>query len=401
MKMFYILATSLFIFSCSKTLDINDFSSDFYGYESEIKIEAVILPTENTAIVRIDRSYTLNDTTLFDCLDNDGDWDILFDDLGTDGVDSASNAWLSPDEDGTEGNGIPDCGEPHVDEYDEVLPKIHITDCTVAIKHNNETCEMVFDSTAGSFFYNEYKGYHSMKGTEIASYGAYVPNSCSNVNWQDFEGEYSFTAECPEFEENGLIISNTPIQISQPVVFFDYLDFESMSNCQTQDCLASSTSITDNDTLFFAKHSDDQFLFYASLLDFPYFQLMQFHQSKEDDAYYLTHEHPFQATDVEHIIGNVCLIPQPIVTDFVDFDEDEIGELDVSKYVVYTFSESFTNYYFFDLLDIQDPERSNLRDASGNTIMGTFGSMTSNSINLRIVDCELDSQHPICQGPNP
>lgn len=47
-----------------------------------------------------------------DGIDNDGDWDPLVDDVGTDGVAGTDDA------DGSEGNGIPDPGEPKFDETD-------------------------------------------------------------------------------------------------------------------------------------------------------------------------------------------------------------------------------------------------------------------------------------------
>ena len=42
--------------------------------------------------------------------DDDGDWNLTNDDVGSDGIPGTSDA------DGTEGNGLPDVGEPHVDE---------------------------------------------------------------------------------------------------------------------------------------------------------------------------------------------------------------------------------------------------------------------------------------------
>ena len=59
------------LFSCTKELNITDFADDYINYESELKVEAVILPTENTAIVRIDKSFLLTDTLLYDCIDDD------------------------------------------------------------------------------------------------------------------------------------------------------------------------------------------------------------------------------------------------------------------------------------------------------------------------------------------
>ena len=66
-----LLIILFFFISCQKELSITEFSDDFSNYESELRIEALILPTQNTAIVRIDKSYTLMDNTLYDCVDND------------------------------------------------------------------------------------------------------------------------------------------------------------------------------------------------------------------------------------------------------------------------------------------------------------------------------------------
>ena len=56
--------------SCRKELDISEFSFNYSGYSPELRIEAVILPHDSTAIVRIDKSYMITDTDLFDCKDD-------------------------------------------------------------------------------------------------------------------------------------------------------------------------------------------------------------------------------------------------------------------------------------------------------------------------------------------
>ena len=69
MKRYFLL--SLLLFSCKKELNIADFSFNYAGYEPELRIEALILPHDSTAIVRIDKSYLINDMELYDCRDND------------------------------------------------------------------------------------------------------------------------------------------------------------------------------------------------------------------------------------------------------------------------------------------------------------------------------------------
>ena len=65
------------------------------------------------------------DESQFDGIDNDGDWDIDRDDIGADGLADYHVNYPGPDEDGTEGNGVPDVGEPNFeitdnDESDQI-----------------------------------------------------------------------------------------------------------------------------------------------------------------------------------------------------------------------------------------------------------------------------------------
>ena len=410
----------LLLLSCSEELDIREFSGDFAGYEPELRIEAIILPTENTAIVRIDRSILIDEAELYNCIDDDGDWESSYfycaddtssfeskiecdsgcveecvfhlnDDLGTDGVDSNESGFVKPDKDGSEGNGQPDCGEPHVDEYDEILPQIHVQGCDVQIVRNEDICNFIYDSLAADFFYREGGHTHAstMADIEITSYGAYVPgDDCDTFDWRDFEGEYTFSASCSTFSENDTIRSKEPMRLSKPVVFYMESDHETMKSCVSHDCLIQNSTISD--TVYFAEKAPEQYLYYASLFESSYYQAVQYHLDKTSGEYKITHEHPDQATDIENIWGNICLMKEKIITQIFDGNDDGINEADISKYEIFTFSESFTNYYFFDMLDIRDPVRTNLRDQNGegNPVMGTFGSMTSNEINLRIIDCE-------------
>jgi hypothetical protein len=50
--------------------------------------------------------------------DEDGDWDQEFDDVGADGLGPNDDGYPGPDVDGTEGNGIPDQGEPNFGKTD-------------------------------------------------------------------------------------------------------------------------------------------------------------------------------------------------------------------------------------------------------------------------------------------
>ena len=70
MKIIFSITTLLFL-SCEKELNINDFSDDFSFYEPELRIEAIIYPTDNTALVRIDQSVRIDEADLYNCIDDD------------------------------------------------------------------------------------------------------------------------------------------------------------------------------------------------------------------------------------------------------------------------------------------------------------------------------------------
>jgi hypothetical protein len=73
---------------------------------------------------------------------------------------------------------------------------------------------------------------------------------------------------------------------------------------------------------------------------------------------------------------------------FID-TADGLPDVDTYYYEIFTFSESYENYYFNDQLFLDDTERTNLRDQNGNPILGAFGSMTSKKIYFRIIDCTI------------
>ena len=275
MKKNYLLLLFILL-GCRQELDISEFSFNFSSYVPELRIEALIIPHDSTAIVRIDKSFLINDTELYDCRDNDfgyisedscqtidgafwhgdendlaadcGDWNPFIHDLGSDGTESTDNnsdgdyrdfGDIAPDEDGTENNGIPDCDEPNVDSYTEILPSIHDSTCTVSMMKTNidgaeeDTCNFYFEDDAGYFFNNMYTGDKSnpiFDNIEIVTYGAYIPDSnCGQDYWNDYSAEYKFYADC-NASEFGIIESEESITISKPVVFISENDVENIKS---------------------------------------------------------------------------------------------------------------------------------------------------------------------------
>ena len=208
----------IFILACRKDLDITEFSSDFADYKPELRVEALILPSSSTAIVRIDKSFSIADIVPFICIDNDfgelakdscdtiegsywhggvsdlvahcGNWSPLLHDIGSDGQASLDvnsdgkyedKGDIPPDKDGTENNGLPDCGEPNVDNYAEILPAIHDSLCDISINKISDnlvdTCNFHFETKADHFFDNRYTGGKTaptLEDIEIVNYGAQI-----------------------------------------------------------------------------------------------------------------------------------------------------------------------------------------------------------------------------------
>ena len=475
-------------YSCEKELSITEFSDDFSNYEPELRIEALILPTENTAIVRVDKSVLITDTSLYDCIDNDygrktlqdcedmggiwhgdadstlascGDWNLLIHDVGIDGEkgdpfdddgDCADCSYGNTqcqencrEEDSIgENNGTPDCNEPNVDNYNELLPNIHEDKCIISmIKVNDDpdTCYFKFDSLAGEYFDTRYNG--SNKGGPlvddlyIVNYGAYVPDGCSGTMWTNeygsIESEYSFNADC-SVVGFGNIASKEPITVSDPVVFVDtiinstfenpetqtdvaeYLENLGIGNCTDYNCLEEYKLLLENNFVYFPRYSQSSSILWATISPNVYFQATEYmYDSTMTHKYF--HGHPSVGTEFFNIVDDVCLMSEAVFADYYDgygndvYDEGEIfidttdvngeydegeffidtadgiGEIDTYYYEISTFSESYKNYYFYAQLLLNDPERSNLRDEKGNPVMGAFGSITTNRIDFQIIDC--------------
>ncbi len=452
---------------CTKTLDISEFSDDFDTYSPELRIEALILPDDNTVIVRIDRSVLINDTDVYNCRDDDfgqisqdscntlggtwhgidedliadcGDWDAALHDLGQDGVEGdpqdddedcgdcefTNSACLEAcrEEDSIgENNGIPDCGEPNVDETDEIIKNIHLDNCSVKIANETSECILQYDENAGTFFYSNNFGKEDstfmIDNIETPNYGAYIPSdSCSGFNWNDYSESYSFESECPGY---GIVKSMSPINIPSPVVFHKETDILSntertddefislVSSCSDNECLKQYSSIWNSteqnyNTIYFARYAFNDFIYYSSISPYYYYQSVQYFYDDNNDRYLYYHGHPDGATEVENIHGNIALMGESVVTELLDQFSD-IDPIEKYYYEMFTFSEEYKNYYFFDSLDLRDPVRTNLRklDDSGNPtapVMGAFGAMNSQKIYFEIIDCFEYETPELCEDIN-
>lgn len=87
--------------------------------------------------------------------DEDGDWDARFDDTGSDGLLPGEEEYPGPDTDGTEGNGMPDDGEPNFDRTDlDESDQIGLTSFTPSIvnSYKLKDDQTIFDRTVPGTF---------------------------------------------------------------------------------------------------------------------------------------------------------------------------------------------------------------------------------------------------------
>ena len=466
-KIIFPLGVILFSLNCKKELDIHDFSDDFSFYQSELRIEALILPSQNTAIVRIDRSVPLDEADLYNCEDDDLDWNYYFcnsdsisyeskgecleacgdesdcilhlysckvdeedcedcnwpfdtlktyptkteclsdcpgkcltDDVGEDGMqaydsnddgdydDIGFGGDIAPDD--GEGDGIPGCNEPEVDEYDEILPHIHLDSfCTVRITHETGTCNFIFKEDAGIIFEGTENHGVKIDDIRIVSYGAWIPDSTNcDIEFNQFDTEYQFSCECSEesgYGYYGEITSRDTIR--RPVIFYSESDEEEVKSCANQpDIYGCLESFHNTDSLYFEENDPSAKIYYASLFESIKYQTVQYIYDESNDRYVYYHGHPDGGTDSgDNFIDNkICLMFEIVVAEKYD-------EANKFKYDIFTFSPGYENYYFFSILDLSDPERTNLRDQNGNPVMGAFGAMSSRTKYFEVIDT-LQSQ---------
>jgi len=492
---------SIFFLSCVEELNITDFSDDYSDYERELRIEAIILPHNNSAIIRIDQSLLITDDSLFDCIDDNNNWVAngcvcgdyggfafencpedeetcvdeiggdwvetligeniclldnlnqeqcnqndqydfswqIIDDVGIDGLpgdptdededceaedlsDEKSECLTEPSE--GENNGVPDCGEPNVDDLEEITEysgTIHLNECAmVKITYDYDDFECVFrwEDQAG-LMYNASgligfaNGSGCETGDEIVltqqdlddlsyNYGAWVPNNdCKNYVAADELGFFQQRNENVSYEleiecNNQIITSTSPEKIPYPAIFVDTNDLieDAIGTCVSEDenqifdCLEDNNYEL-NEQQTFVIGEPNNYLSYISTS--IWYQATQYsdpfgdscnNDSEGEDTWYYYHGHPAVAYPPSESTNHFPAYPNtPII-----YTNEEVVVSNSSfdagcyRYEIQTFSEGYQNYYFSQL-DLKDPERSNLR-SQNEVVIGSFGIINSKTIDF-------------------
>lgn len=327
------LMMALMAGGCQEELDIATFAHDYAGYERELRIEALLDADDpQNSIVRADWTMLVTDTSIFNGRDDDGDWDPATDDLGEDGIAGTRDAG--------EGNGRPDPGEPHVDEYDEILPQIHDTTLTIFlwdVEANQIVIEFAWESVADSFVYLEDHAFSDdHTDWKTAYYGAYRPATIFGLVPFDHYRSYEFVISSDTQTIRG---ATTPFP---PVAFLQ--DDNTMSA----------------DTMVINATGANRFRWTSVPEVVLYWVTVERIFSPDSTAIVTTH--PAAATDR--------------TADGFWIGEDIMGLYfpGLYKWTIRTPSEEYATY-FFSNLPIRDEQLSNLRDADGDVVLGVAGSI--------------------------
>ena len=511
---------SIFFLSCVQELNITDFEDDYSEYERELRIEAVILPHNNSAIIRIDQSLLITDDSLFDCIDDNDNWigsgcvcgegdgfsiegcpgsevecnniggiwtptligttnsanqiceqlgepegcldnicilenlteeqcnhDIydfnweIIDDVGIDGLpgdptdededceiadlsDENSDCLTEPSE--GENNGVTDCGEPNVDDLEEITEHseaIHLNECgMVKITYDYDDFECVFiweDEADLMYTASGLIGFANGTGCETGdeigatqedlddlsyNYGAWVPNNdCENYQAGDNLGFFQQRNNNVSYElyidcNNQIITSISSEKIPYPAAFVntENLIESDIGSCVNEneneiyDCLKNNNFELNGQQTFIIGEPDNYLSYIATSV---WYQAIQYsdpfgdscnNDSEEDDTWYYYHGHPAVAYPPSESTNHFPPYPStPIIyTNEEVVVSNSLFDAGCYRYEIQTFSEGYQNYYFSQL-DLKDPERSNLR-SQGEVVIGSFGIINSKTIDFII-----------------
>jgi hypothetical protein len=350
-----IILILIVISSCTEELSIADFADDFSSYTSELRIEAILNPTDfMNSIVRVDKTILVTDTILFNGLDDNGNW-VGYTDVNGNGVwdeDEPLNDDIGVssgrEENVGRGNGIPDKGEPNVDEYAEILPLIHdstMTSISLIKKSSGDlVAEFEWKSKAGTIE-EFHRGVSIGSGTqevtdylEIFYYGGYKPaDQYTNVQIE-FGQEYEFQIQT----SGGNIIYGTTIPFPPAE-------------------LVMEGTIWDADTLLLNSNQNNlvQFLTndYVSLGNFTFREFIN------KDSLSFSHSAFFPPNVMDQ-------------TGYTIFElAPSMFPLGLSHLTVSILDNRYSQY-FISSLPLRDETLSNLRDQNGNVILGIAGSTT-------------------------
>ncbi len=361
-----VLPLLLFVLgACTEELSIADFADDFENYEVELRIEGILDHSDfSNSIIRVDRTILVTDTSLFNGIDDNGDWESYTDENGNGRWDEGEP--LNDDVGGQyqgpelpplgQGNGIPDPGEPHVDDYIEVLPKIHdSTMVSVVLRDAMSSilvAEFVWKSRAATFDVSYGPGGPPDVAAQnpyiTYTYGGYVPDiPYANV---ELDSSMQYTVEITTSSRK--IISATTDIIAAP----QNLNWENTT-------WVNDTLVTPANNYAYMTWNNPQDSFFGAL---------------KLDLY-------FRPDSIKGFYAYTkAAIQEDKETGLPLFQQSFVGyPLGMYHLTVSSLNNSYGNYIYTGL-PLGDREISNWRDQDGNVVLGNLGSKSSITFYLRL-----------------
>jgi len=338
------------MYGCTEELSIAEFSDDFSDYESELRIEAILHPMDfKNSIVRIDKTLLVTDTSLFNDIDDNGDWIGYTDENGNGKWDEGEP--LNDDiggNDGGKGNGVPDPGEPHIDDYLEILPLVHdSTMSSVVIVEKvtgNLIAEFEWKVDAGiieEYIYDQESGDEYI---EIFNYGGYVPleqYSDTEINYNE-EYEFQITTQNEDF------IAGTTIPYKPAELILENTEWE------------ADTLVLNDDTDLVEFLTDEN----VSFSNFTFREVI----------------------NVDSIVYSYSTYFPPGESDIPGKSLYQLSKgffpIGLSELTISVLSKDYSQY-FISSLSLRDKELSNLRDQNGNVVLGIAGSATTTTVYVK------------------
>lgn len=360
-----LLSAILIFVGCTEELSIADFAEDFESYEVELRIEGMLDHSDfSKSIIRVDRTILVTDTSLFNGIDDNGDWESYTDENGNGKWDEGEplnddigGEYRGPNDPPVgQGNGIPDPGEPHVDDYIEVLPQVHDSSMVSVVLRDSLSAEIVAEfiwkSQAASFDVSYGPGGPPDVAAQnpyiTYAYGAYVPATQYENVQLDSSQTYTVEITTP----TGKIISASTNIISPPV----NLEWDNTS--WIEDTLMTPA----NNYAYMTWNNPEESLYGALKLDL-YFR------PDSIKGFYAYTRAAFQEDETTGL---------PL------FQENFVGyPLGMYRLTISSLNNSYGRYVYSGL-PLRDRKLSNWRDQDGNVVLGSLGSRSSFTFYLRL-----------------
>ncbi len=361
-----LITFSLFlILSCTEELSIADFSDDFSSYEQELRVEGILNVTDfSKSVIRVDKTILITDTSLYNGIDDNGDWES-YSDLNGNGVwddgeplnDDIGIKQPGPNG-GYEGrgNGIADPGEPHIDDFLEILPQIH--DSTLLSIVLRETVSQIsiaeFEWSDSAAYFDEGFGTRSPHPTIDEAtfiryfYGGYVPASAF-ANVELVVGR-EYTIELTTADDKIISASTTPIA---PPLNLNW-----------------PGTIREGDTIFVSIDN------YASLT---------FNTPIETNFCGFIMDEVFPGDSLRGFYSSMAVAINLDDAGLPVFPSNFVGiPLGLYKLSLESYTYDYGNYVY-SKLPLRDRALSNWRDQAGNVVLGAFGAKSPMEFYIRFV----------------